>query len=367
MCSSSPRPQQEPEEVTALTKITIDPIGVKEIAAAADLLHAQQARQHAGDPRLKPARPREQIEASLALALANDGERPLVAQDAQGRVRGFARPSVWEISENSILRAFLSARNGVALDLALPDPADEDALTVAAALLAELTNFWARTATTGALIRWPSGDAWFEPVLVDLGFRLDSVCAFYPRQPLASPRHPPTQLLSIRRARPEDEEFLVELLDEELRFHEQYTPFVRSSPDVLMAFRRKLARLWAGATLEDGAPLILVAEHAGEIAGMGENTLLLLGENDEPGFTPPGRYACIDNVSVRGDMRGQGIGRLLTQAAFDAFAQTGFDAYVLWYNPDNTLAARVWTHLGFQTLWTTYQRLHAEEGSPRGA
>jgi GNAT superfamily N-acetyltransferase len=287
-------------------------------------------------------------------------EQPLVALDARGRVRGYARSSVWELAEASMLRAFLSARSGVARHLALPDPTDEDAHAVAATLFSALSDSWRAHATTGDLVRWPSADPWLEPRLVEQGFRLDSVCATRSLQPLPEVLHTPSPQLVIRPAQPADEEVLIVLFEEELRYHERYTPFVRSSPEVLAAFRRKLARLWAGASLSEGAPLILVVERAGEIVAMAENTLLVLGFDDEPGFTPPGRYGCIDNVSVREELRGQGIGRLLTQAIFDAFAATGLhlDGYILWYNPDNPQAGRFWPRMGFHPLWTTYQRLH---------
>ncbi len=107
-----------------------------------------------------------------------------------------------------------------------------------------------------------------------------------------------------------------------------------------------------------GAPLVLVAEQQGQVVGMAENTLLDVSADEEPGFTPPGRYACIDNVCVREQVRGQGIGRLLVQAVFEAFAPLQLAGYVLWYNPGNPLAAFFWPHLGFVPLWTTYQRLH---------
>lgn len=338
--------------------ITIRPVDASVLPAVVDLLIAQQTRHFRGDSRLSAALSQEQVKARLVKVEQEEGGNPLVALDAQGQVRGYVVPSLWRIAETSMLRAFLTACNGVALNLTLPDPDEEDALSVADALFGTLTEFWRHNSTSGDLVRWPSWDSWIEPVLREHGFQLDSVCASYPRQQLPSS----TRMISwaqgiIRLARPEDEEALVRLLDEELRFHELYTPFVRSTPEVLRAFRRKLARLWNGVSVEEGAPLILVAEREGDIVAMGENTLLILDPDDEPGFTPPGRYACIDNVSVRSDARGQGIGRLLLEAAFDAFTPTSFEEYVLWYNPVNVLAGRVWPHLGFQPLWTTYQRL----------
>ncbi len=350
-----------PLTVTALTS--------QQVPAVVDLLLAQEARQHASDPRLQAARSREQIQA--AFAGWHTAERQhLVALDASGQVRGYARAGVWELSQTSILRAFLSPRNGVAAGLALPDPAGADAQAAASALLVALSRYWNNAGTTGDLIRWPSRDSWLEPILIEQGFRLDSVCATRPLQPLAASGDISLSFVT-RPARPADEEALVALFEEELRYHERYTPFVHSSPTVLAAFRRKLTRRWQGGSLHEGAPLVLVVEveQAGEIVAMAENTLLVVGPDDEPGFTLPGCYACIDNVSVKEGLRGQGIGRRLVQAIFDAFTATGLplDGYILWYNPDNLQAARFWPHLGFVPLWTTYQRLHLPaSGSPAG-
>jgi GNAT superfamily N-acetyltransferase len=339
----------------------------QESRAAASLLLAQQARQRALDARLLTARGRAELEETLTAPFDSD-DHPLVALDAHGRVRGYVRPSVWQLSLTSILRAFLSLRNGIARTPALPDPSDEDASAVANALLVALTNFWQSQQTTGDLIRWPSADPWLEPVLAEQGFRLDSVCALRSLQPLETGARASLPAFIIRPARPDDEEVLVGLLDEELRYHERYTPFVRSSPIVLDAFRRKLARLWAGASLTEGAPLILVVEQGHQVVAMAENTLLDVSLDDEPGFTPTGRYGCIDNVSVREELRGKGIGRLLVQAIFEAFAATGepLDGYILWYNPDNPQAGRFWPRMGFVPIWTTYQRLHAASGSQAG-
>lgn len=351
-----------------MTEITVTHIGDEHLDDVVDLIAAQESRQHTLDPRLVAAHTQQQISAARALPHSRN-KQPLIALDANGRVRGYARPSVWELRETSILRAFLSARNGVAQHLALPDPADEDAHAVAAALLTALSECWRGSGTTGDLVRWPSADLWLESRLLEQGFRLDSVCATRSLRPEDSAVRAPSSPFTTREALPEDEEVLVELLEEELRYHERYTPFVRSSPAVLDAFRGKLARLWAGASLREGAPLMLVVEQAGEIVAMAENTLLVLGPDDEPGFTPPGRYGCIDNVSVREERRGQNIGRLLVQAVFDAFAAIGLslDGYILWYNPDNPQAGRFWPHMGFVPLWTTYQRLHTASGSTRGA
>ena len=338
--------------------ITVASLREEQVAVVVALSLAQETRQRERDARLRPAHSREQVTAILRKRL-DAGEPSLVALDAHGRVRGYTSPAVWQLAETSILRAFLSASNGVARDLTLPDPHEPDAPVVLAALLAALSLWWQEHHTTGELIRWPSADHWVVARLAAHGFQLDSVCAL--GGPHVTERHRTPSGVVTRQATPADEEALVDLFAEELRYHERYTPFVRCRPAVLAAFRRKLARLWAGASLEEGAPLVLVAERDGEIIGTAETALLTIAPDDEPGFTPPGRYGCIDNVCVREALRGQGIGHLLVQAVDDAFAALPviLTGWLLWYNPDNPQAAHFWPRRGFVPLWTTYQRLHA--------
>lgn len=342
-----------------LNEFAIVPMHEEQIVAVANLLLEQQARQRAHDPRLQAARSYEQVTSRLTDRLAR-GKPILVALDAAGRVRGYADPGVWELSETSILRAFLPERAGVTHTLALADRQEGDASRVLRALLVALSSWWREQGTTGELIRWPATDQWVVARLAAHGFQLDSVCAMRaPEQP-GEPISRSTASCTIRPARPIDEAALVSLFAEELQYHERCTPFVRCSPDVLGAFRRKLGRLWAGASLETGAPRVLVAERAGDVIGMAETTLLDIGPDDEPAFTAPGRYGCLDNVCVQESQRGQGIGRQLVQAVYDAFAALPLtlDGWLLWYNPDNRQATQFWRHRGFVPLWMTYQRLH---------
>src|SRR2546425_11802730 len=103
-----------------MTEITVTHMDDEQLDDVVALIIAQESRQHARDPRLVAARTRQRITAALAIQRGS-GEQPLVALDANGRVRGYARAGVWKLAETSILRAFLSAHNGVARVLALPD------------------------------------------------------------------------------------------------------------------------------------------------------------------------------------------------------------------------------------------------------
>ena len=163
------------------------------------------------------------------------------------------------------------------------------------------------------------------------------------------------------------------------------------------AFRSRLARIWTGETFEEGAPLVVVVmsyrilcngikrkcvkaspalaprlfcnsalhkirygvvvvERGNEIVAMAESDLLILGPSEEPNFLPSGRYGHLNNVSVRNDMRGQGVGHTLVQAVFNFFETAHLDGYLLWFNPDNPLARAFWSRLGFLPVWRTYQR-----------
>ena len=341
-------------------RITVRSALEADLSEIVDLIVAQRTRQRRCDPRLPLWQTRAQWEAALRTYSLQEA---FVALDEEGHVRGYARPGVWELQPSSILHAFLTARNGIVRTLTLPDPADADAGAVATALLSALDTFWQQAETSGDLVRWPSTDGWVEGALIAQGLRRDSICALHSLRPFFAVRPTPDSHQRVRLARPDDEEALVALFHEELLFHERSTPFVHSSPSVRETFRRKLKSMWEGDALDvlgAGAPVVLVVEHAGSVVAMAENTLLIVSPHDEPGYTPAGSYWCLDNVSVREALHGQGIGRLLVQGVEDVREELGLllDGSILWYNPDNLTAARFWTGLGFHPLWTTYQRLH---------
>ena len=342
--------------------LTITPATSAMVPALLQLMWRQESRQYRQDSRLCVRSPMAVV-TDLTTALkesAAETSRPLVALDAQGQVRGYVEPALWELSAHSPLLAFLTQRNGIARRLLAPVPEEPEAASVVKALLAALTTCWRWESVTADLIRWPSSDSWLAPLLFVEGFRLDSICALAPLSLSLPVARTGGDTRILRQARPDDETALVALFTEEIRAHEPMVPSARLRPGALAGFRAKLHRCWSGGTLEDGAPLVLVCEDGQQVVGMAEVSLLTVNAGDEPGFTPPGQYGCLDNVSVHEGMRGQGIGQQLVQAVGTAFAACSLrlDGYVLWYNPDNEQAARFWPFMGFRPLWTTYQRLH---------
>ncbi|HEU5378813.1 MAG TPA: GNAT family N-acetyltransferase [Ktedonobacteraceae bacterium] len=332
-----------------------DPGNTTEQETLLTLALAQEARLQARMPGLLASPMPEAITTQLM-----EAAHLLVVEDASGQVRGAVQPAVWHVKRGSMLRAFVAGCNGVAQQLILPDPQESDASATMETLLQALEDFWRHQDTDADLLRWPAHDTWFVPLLAGRDFLLDSICATRSLEPFfAVPPAVSAGLhLHFRTAQPSDESALLRLFHEELLFHERSTPFVRSSPAVLQAFGRKLERLWKGETFEDGAPLIVIAEQGDDVIAMAENTLATFTADDEPGFTPPGTYWCIDNVSVLEPFHGQGIGRVLLQTIESMRLTLGLDlaGYVLWYNPDNTTAAQFWSRRGFLPVWTTYQR-----------
>ena len=342
--------------------ITIIPATPAMLPALVKLMRRQELRQHRQDARLSVRTALARV-AEVTAALSPTGPnaaQPLVAVDAQGQVRGSVESALWELSEHSALLAFLTRRNGTARHLLVPAPQERNAPAVVHALLTALTAAWRREGVSADLIRWPSCDAWLTPLLGTHGFHLDSVCALHPVPDLLPTQRADAALRCIQQAHPDDEVALLMLFREEVHAHEPVVPSGCLRPGALIGFRAALHRMWSGGGLEEGAPFVLVCEQDRQVVGMAEVSLLTVKAGDEPGFTPPGCYICLDNVCVHDEVRGQGVGRQLVQAVFDVCAarSLGVDGSLLWYNPDNVQAARFWGSMGFHPLWTTYQRLH---------
>ena len=340
--------------------VVVLPVTDEQMRAIGDLVIAQQRRWHGLDPRLDGVFSADQVAAMLMRQRRSGGAPPLMVLDAHGRVRGYARADIWSIAPEDGMLAFFTARNGTVDALALPDPADADALAVTDALLLALMRQWHDVQTLGDMFRWPCCDLWMEDLLQAHGFILDSDLATRTALPLKPSRHTASPDLHARLARPADEEALVALFTEEFLFHEPYTPFVRMSPSAERAFRARLAPLWAGKSPEEDAPIVVVVERDGVLVAMSENGISLVEAEALPSFLPRGRYGYLNNVSVSQDFRGEGVGRVLVQATFDAFAAKSVEGYYLWYNPANPLSGPFWQHMEFQPLWRTYQHRYPE-------
>lgn len=326
--------------------IEIRPFAAQDITTVVDLMQRQDNRLHGLDGRLRSPRSAEQIEAFVAEQVPTQS---LVAADQQGIVRGLAIPDVWEIGEDDEMRGFFLPRNGT-VGLTLPHPDEPDATAVAHTLLDAVETWWQEQAVDGTLITWPAADGWLAGLLKARGYVADSAAAIRPLEPILPMSE--ASGFTIRHAQPEDEETLVTLHLEEIRFHEAHTPYSRVVPAIEPAFRQRLARTWRGERVEDGAPLLLVAEQAGQVVGFTENWLTEM----KGSWFADGRYAYLNSVGVCEAARGQGIGRLLVAHTLQSLTEYNIVGYYLYYVLTNPISSHFWSKMGFRPLLNTYKQ-----------
>lgn len=309
------------------------------------LMQRQDERLYQLDDRLRRPRSTDTLRAFLSKKVTPD---TIVAVDEKGEIQGMAIPGLWEISADSEMLGFFFPRNGT-VALTLPHPDRPNALLAAQALLEAIEQWWKARSVDGTLITWPSADRWLEELLNQRDYMADSAAALRPLEPIMP--QPEKARLIIRQAEPKDEEILVALHIEEVRFHEAHTPYTRLAPGIEPAFRQRLARTWRGERVEDGALLLLVAEQAGEVVGFTENWLSTM----EGGWFAAGRYGYLNSVGVTDGVRGHGIGRLLVAHTLNALAQYDIAGFYLYYIFPNPISSYFWPKMGFNPLLTTYK------------
>jgi ribosomal protein S18 acetylase RimI-like enzyme len=327
-------------------RLSLEPLTEHEVPAVCALLATQDNRLYVADSRLRRPRLTVELDAVVREYVQAD---TFLFRDEGGMLLAAAVPDVWQIDPASETLGFFRSRTGVVRLLALPDPATPQGTRIIETLLEALEAWWLAHKVEGKYINWPAVDGRMGDILIAHRFARDVTGAL--RQLASGP--PPQALpdLIVRRARAEDEEALVALHLEELRFHEAYTPHVRVVPATETAFTERLQRVWRGEPVEDGASLIMVAERHGDLLGFTENWLSSMGGN----WFPVGRYGYLNSVGVRTDARGEGIGRLLASATLQALATYDIDAYTLYFAYNNPLSSRFWPRMGFRPLADSYK------------
>lgn len=326
-------------------EIEIRPFTPQDSAAAVDLMQRQDIQLCGLDGRLRLPRSAAQIGEFVAEKVS---AQSLVAVDQQGLVCGLAVPGVWEVAEDDEMRGFFLPRNGT-VGLTLPNPDEPGATAVAQTLLDAVETWWREQAVDGSLVTWPTADGWLADLLMQRGYVADSAAAVRPLESL--PPLPETAVTTIRPAQPDEEETLVTLHLEEIRFHEAHTPHSRVVPAIEPAFRQRLARVWRGERVEEGAPLLLVAEQAGQVIGFTENWLSEM----KGSWFADGRYAYLNSVGVAEGARGLGIGRLLIAHTLHALAQYDIAGFYLYYVLTNPISSYFWPKMGFRPFLTMYK------------
>ena len=270
--------------------------------------------------------------------LAGDGA--LVAVDEAGTVHGHVRPEVQEFEADDESRMFAPDRSVSWVDAAADGPAAVDALATALR----------RPGTAGADadgVLWPVADELAASWWAAAGLERAAHYAVRPPGPL--PGQVPDGV-AVRPARPGDTEDVLALHRDAVVFQAAVSPYVRAVLAAEVGFRRRL---------QEGRSNTHVAVAGGDLVGVCEWWVMAVDPaadaDGRPALLPPGRYAFLNSVAVRFESRGAGLGRALVGAALAA-GGPDLAGSTLWFNEHNPIASRVWPHLGWRPVWTSWER-----------
>ncbi len=285
-------------------------------------------------------------------AAERPGAHPLVARSPDGEVLGFGLPRVRELPAGHEWLAWAPRIGGVWDLLALEPPGSPRRGRVLEGIVREARRVWRDRELDGETVGWFSADSEFADLLHALGLETSSHYAYAPVSVLASLGEGD---LSYRPARAADYASLWRLREEQLQFHLAHCRFERSTPGLEGGFRRAFEASLSVAVPVEERPQFSVAEHGGEILGFVETAAQPMAALNDRGL-PEGRYGYLNNAAVRADRRGSGLGRGLVRYALGRLTGLSVRAFVLWYAADNPASSRFWPAIGFQPLYTRFER-----------
>lgn len=195
---------------------------------------------------------------------------------------------------------------------------------------------------TAASITWPSRDTAAVPALYEHGFVPMAALAVRTRTTPESPK--PSQPVRLRSAGPADLDSAVALQMEELRFDEQFgVSTIRAETE--NAVRTRLRESLAA---ENGTRIL--AERGARQLGL--VVLDLPPDTSWLGsMVKARRIGYIECLSVHADVRGQGIGRTLADAAHRRLHEAAVDSALLHYALANARSSTFWQAMGYRPLW----------------
>lgn len=292
-------------------------------------------RAHADEDAIRTRIERGLVESDFAIGVV----------DHHDRLQGFSLFRTYQRSVED-LDTFFSGRRGViSTEFVVADDDEASAIVLAEAIASIEAPF--------VVVQAPIAAAWCERALLERGFVASGVESI--RQSYVVKRN--TIHLSegvlLRRATDDDMDAIVNLMLEEWRFLTSFHPHARdlwTDEHGRIALRSSLSQMLHE---RDDARLI-VAESRGELAGVVSLRQFDVADATNP--LPVGRHVSIEDISVRTSLRGQGLGRALVQATYDAFRDSKIAGYSVAYVADNPIARRLWPHLGFRTHKRTYVR-----------
>lgn len=179
----------------------------------------------------------------------------------------------------------------------------------------------------------PLVDAWFR-----LSFGLEQVHGVLPLAEVVRERAKPEGIV-IRQAAPSDRDALADMSDLIWRHQLAAPVWVPALPEYIRDVRKGYAGL-----VDDPDAIVWLAEDEGQIAGF---------QAYFPAAQSNGRLFVPDNcvelavAATRTELRGRGIGRVLTEHGLAAAQLQGYDYCLTDWRATNLASSRFWPKLGF--------------------
>ncbi|MBN2501665.1 MAG: GNAT family N-acetyltransferase [Anaerolineales bacterium] len=145
--------------------------------------------------------------------------------------------------------------------------------------------------------------------------------------------------MRIRRALPEDYENLLPLFEEVDANHRAHHPLLFKAPD-----GPARDRTYYQSVLESEGYNLLVGELDGALVGL---VVVIVKDAPHIPILVPRRFAVIDNLVVRADLRRSGYGEQLMEAAHDLAREAGATSVELNVFAFNQSALRFYEQLGY--------------------
>lgn len=318
-----------------------------------DLIVSQQRRWRQIDPRL-PQIPTPDLSSFLKQAYDSCKHFPLVVGPAASP-DCIAFPGFRSLNPESDELVYFQRLTGTAIQATFRGTSPDDLNQILGTLLARLEEKWKAGGATAAIFNWPTRDGDVQDIFHRANYTLDSHLAVRSGISHREPCCKSDLNVITRRATPNDEAAILDLHRQVIHAHIPNAPFASLHPAAIPAMRGRLRRIWSGETVEEGASLVIVAELNDRVVAMAECQIRSIAI--EPGaLLQPGRYLLINSFGVSQAVRRRGIGNILERAVTATCANLSVDKSYLIFSPYNVSANSFWPSVGYEPIWTLYQK-----------
>ena len=319
-----------------------------DLDAATELVAAQQVRGHVLNPYTNARADKVAIQKRIARSLDRARELASVV-DEDGQLRAFATLEEHQLSDDDINCFFIGTNGLHSTEFAVPSQDAPDSDGIVRTMVESIYQLDPAFVS----IELPIGAAWSEHLILRAGFQTSGVESI--RQPYTIVRNtrPLPDQVRLREASEGDLEAILNLMMEEwtylTRFH-CVASVIWNEGVGKVALREHLQRALVPST----QTRLILAEQGSNVMGMIHLRLCEIADSTNP--LPYGTHVMIEDISVQSGLRGQGIGRALVQATYDAYRDEKIAGYGVSYVSDNPIARRLWPHLGFRAHKRSYVR-----------